>query len=140
VDGKVAHFAFNAPEPGYLTVIAHFVAAIRNNFDGVDPITRTDCGVSTELSTVPGLVRNMGGASMTFVPGSLPTEAGAGTFFWVPQTVSRTFQVPAGNTTVYLNGLVGVNGSTGCKAVLWYNINVTAFLSRNNTAIAIIPN
>jgi hypothetical protein len=132
--GKVAHFSISAPEAGFVTVIAHFATAVRNKFDS----TLGDCAVYTELTTASnGSVSKTNGTSTLFVAGNLPTQQSVFTWQWFPQSVSRTFQVSAGTTNYFLNG---VSEGGGCQGVLWGQINMTAFFSKQNASVSVIAN
>jgi hypothetical protein len=140
--GKITHFNITAPDNGFITVIAHFSAKVRNKYDVAPPpgTTVPDCDVYTELSTTPGSVSRSNGTSTLYVVGNLPTHVGGGTYQSFPQSVSRSFPVTAGaTTTYYLNGAFGLQFG-GCSDVVWDYINFTAFFSKQNATISPVIN
>ena len=131
--GRIARFTVNAPEAGYITLMAHFTVGIDTKADMGAP---SDCAVTTELSTASdGSVSGTNGTSVTYIPADMKTQVNAAAYLGIPQSISRTFAVTPGSVTFYLNGRI----NTGCFDAVWYSMNFTAFFSKSHTPATVTP-
>lgn len=122
-DGHVARFVFNSPVAGFVAVSAQFVANARNRFDEETP---SDCSLEFGVGLSPVILGCDGGECTqsgyyrTFLTANTPTQAGAGTYLGLPQSLSNVVPIVAGTNTIFLSH------RSDCREVLFHDITMTA--------------